>query len=93
MSHDTLETLVNQLELLDRERRRVALRAFQNLSASDRELWKLAKETFDSEEIAAGWFSEPVDSLDGDIPLVLILKGRREDVVYVLGVIQYGHFA
>lgn len=93
MSDDTLETLVNQLESLDGERRRVAQAAFRRLAETDRELYEMAIETFDGETTAARWFSEPVTSLGEEIPLVLLLKGKREDVVYILGVIRHGLFA
>lgn len=93
MNDHTLATCVNQLESLDRERRHIALAAFQRLAATDRELHDMGIETFDSENTAAGWFSEPVDSLGGEIPLAPLLKGQRENVINCLGQIQHGIYA
>lgn len=93
MKEESLETLTQHLTTLDEERTIIARRAFRLLSSIDHELWALAIDVLDSEEIAARWFAESVPSLGDQMPFCLLTEGKREDLVNCLYQMEHGLFS
>lgn len=93
MSHDELRIHVDEIAKLDVARSRTAVAAFDVIARVDCELANLAIAVFEGKQEAALWFAEEIPALGHEMPLKLLLEGKRDLVVDCLYRIEHGIFA
>lgn len=90
MSADTLQTLGEQAEQLNRDFERDLLEFLDRLERVDPDLVARTLQTLDDRSFAAQWLTSQHRALNGLSPLQAVAKGRRAEVIAILGRIEYG---
>lgn len=90
MSADTLQTLGEQAEQLHRDFERDVLELLNRLERVDPDLVARAVQTLNDRLFAAQWLMSRHQGLNGLSPLQAVAKGRRAEVISILGGIEYG---
>ena len=90
MSADTLQTLGEQAEQLHRDFERDVLELLNRLERVDPDLVARAVQTLNDRLFAAQWLMSRHQGLNGLSPLQAVAKGRRAEVIAILGRIEYG---
>ena len=90
MSADTLQALGEQAERLNRNYERDLLELLDRLERIDPDLVVRAVQTLDDRSFAAEWLMSQHQQLNGLSPLQAVAKGRRAEVIAILGRIEYG---
>lgn len=90
MSADTLQTLGEQAEQLNRDFERDLLEFLDRLERVDPDLVARTLQTLDDRSFAAQWLTSQHRALNGLSPLQAVAKGRRAEVIAILGRIECG---
>lgn len=90
MSADTLQALGEQAERLNRNYERELLELLDRLERVDPDLVVRTVQTLDDRSFAAQWLMSQHQQLNGLSPLQAVAKGRRAEVIAILGRIEYG---
>jgi hypothetical protein len=82
-----METLAGTVARSTEGMREAGLRAIEHLQANDLELAEALLDGFGTAEQAAWWLTSPHPLFRGMLPLELLAKNRREEVLQVIRII------
>ena len=89
-TEDTVDAIAADADAIQREYGDMLLALLNRLEALDPEVAKRTIEVFDDRSDAALWLTRRHPCFGGCVPYQVIASGHRQDVLDVLGRIEYG---